>query len=336
MGLMPQIKQTSRFSLKKCSKCGQSFGPEGFAPTKSLFYPDGTIPLCNDCIDTLLKSKEYSWDIVNKVCQYADIPFVPKEWERLRELNENNVFYRYAKIFLSSEYDGLDWGKYYQAFQVLEQKKQLEQELPGLAEEQLSNLRRKWGANYDLEALQYLEDLLNGLLNTQNISGKLQLDQALKICKMSYEIDRRIAEGSDFDKLLSSYDKLVKTAEFTPKNSKNINDFDTTGEVFKYLEKCGWKNKFYDGVSQDVVDETLKNIQAFNQRLYVEETGMPDEIARRLEALKTTAEMEGYFGTDKEQNIDAYADAGYDELILGNEQEEFKVDLNDEEEVDND
>ena len=48
---------------------------------------------------------------------------------------------------------------------------------------------------------------------------------------MSYEIDRRIEEGSDFDKLLSSYDKLVKAAEFTPKNVKNINDFDTFGEA---------------------------------------------------------------------------------------------------------
>jgi hypothetical protein len=29
----------------------------------------------------------------------ADIPFVPKEWERLKEMDETNVFYRYANIF---------------------------------------------------------------------------------------------------------------------------------------------------------------------------------------------------------------------------------------------
>ena len=39
---------------------------------------------------------------------------------------------------------------------------------------------------------------------------------------MSYEIDNRIREGSDFDKLLASYDRLVKTAEFTQKKVKNI------------------------------------------------------------------------------------------------------------------
>jgi len=42
--------------------------------------------------------------------------------------------------------------------------------------------------------------------------------------------------------LLGSYDKLVKIAEFTPKNAKNANDFDSVGELFRWLEKRGWKN----------------------------------------------------------------------------------------------
>jgi hypothetical protein len=91
---------------------------------------------------------------------------------------------------------------------------------------------------------------------------------------MSYEIDNRIREGTDFDKLLASYDKLVKAAEFTPKNVKNINDFDSVGELIKWLEKRGWKNKFFDGVTRDIVDETIKNFQNFNQRLYTNESGI--------------------------------------------------------------
>jgi hypothetical protein len=60
--------------------------------------------------------------------------------------------------------------------------------------------------------------------------------------------------------MLSSYDKLVKTAEFTPKNVKNATDFDSVGELFRWLEKRGWRNKFYDDVTRDIVDETMKNI----------------------------------------------------------------------------
>lgn len=68
---------------------------------------------------------------------------------------------------------------------------------------------------------------------TQNINGDLQHDQAIKICKISYELDCRIREGADFDKMLSSYDKLIKTAEFTPKNVKNASDFESVGELCK-------------------------------------------------------------------------------------------------------
>jgi hypothetical protein len=81
---------------------------------------------------------------------------------------------------------------------------------------------------------------------------------------ISLELESRIRAGVDFDKLLSSYDKLVKVAEFTPKNVKNANDFDSVGELIKWLEKRGWKNKFYDGVTRDVIDETIKNIQNYN------------------------------------------------------------------------
>jgi hypothetical protein len=148
---------------------------------------------------------------------------------------------------------------------------------------------------------------------------------------MSYEVDRRIDEGTDFDKLLSSYDKLVKAAEFTPKNVKNINDFDTFGEAIKWLEKNGWRNTFYDNVTRDIVDESMKNFQNFNQRLYTNESSMPEEIARRIEALKTTAKMEqeNYYGTDKEYDLDAFEREGY-EVDWEGENDEFAVEVDDE------
>lgn len=330
MGLQPNIKK-KRFTLKACVRCGQMFGEEGFAPTKSLFFPDGTITICNDCIDKELMQHDWNWDYVDKLCQMADIPFVPKEWERLRDMNGQEVFYRYATIFLSSEYDGIGWSDYYQAFKDLKQQGALEEELPEIAEKRERELKEKWGFNYDMEALQYLEGLFNGLMTTQNVNGALQVDQAKKICKMSYEVDRRIAEGTDFDKLLASYDKLVKAAEFTPKNVKNINDFDTFGEAIRWLERNGWRNSFYDGVTRDIVDESMKNFQNFNQRLYTNESNIGEEITRRLEALKNTAAMENdsYYGTDKPYDLDAFEREGY-EVIFEGEDEEFAPEVNNE------
>jgi hypothetical protein len=157
--------------------------------------------------------------------------------------------------------------------------------LPRLKEEKLLKLRSKWGEKYDEEQLFYLENLYDGILLSQHVNGGLQVDQAKKLCKTSLEIDERIKRGAEYDKLLASYDKLVKIADFTPRNVKNAADFDSVGELFHWLEKRGWKNDFYDDVTRDIVDETLKNIQSYNQRLYVNETGIGEEITRRIESL---------------------------------------------------
>ena len=330
MGLHPNIERQKRFKLRSCVKCGQMFGEEGFAPTKSPFFPDGAITICNDCIDKDLAKHNWDWDYIDKMCQMADIPFVPKEWERLREMNSQEVFYRYAQIFQGSDYENIHWADYYRAFLELRAAGHLEEELPEVAEKKRRELREKWGKNYDDEALAYLDDLYRGLLNTQNVNGKLQKDQAEKICKISYEIDIRIREGVDFDKLLSSYDKLVKAADFTPKNVKNINDFDTCGELIKWLEKSGWVNSYYDNVPRDIVDETIANIQAYNQRLYTNESGIGEEITRRLEGLRQAEKLEqgNYYSTGSEiDDLDQYEVDGYDRLL---KDEEFAVDLEDE------
>ena len=138
MGLQPKIQRTNKgFLLKSCQRCGSSFSEEGFAPTKSLFYPDGVIPVCNDCVDRLIETRTEGgdWKMVDKLCQLADIPFVPKQWQTIYDMNPVGAFYRYATIFQSAEYEGLGWGDYFDAFRTLREQQKIEEELPGLAEE---------------------------------------------------------------------------------------------------------------------------------------------------------------------------------------------------------
>lgn len=326
MGLQPNIARRRNFALKQCNRCGGTLTSDAFAPTKSIFYSDGALPICNSCITDYLAEVDFDWERVDKVCQWADIPFVPREWERLRKMNGDNVFMAYAEVFAQSAYEGLGWSDYFKAYMDLKASGDIDDELPGLADQKRATLQERWGANYDDEALRYLENLYNGLMTTQNVNGALQVDQAIKICKMSYEIDNRIREGSDFDKLLASYDKLVKAAEFTPKNVKNINDFDSVGELIKWLEKRGWRNTFYDGVTRDIVDETMKNFQNFNQRLYTNESGIGEQITERINALKQAKQIEDetYYGTNKDYDLDTYDNEGYVRLV---QEEEFNADI---------
>jgi hypothetical protein len=299
-----------------------------FLRTKSFMYPSGYVDVCVDCLGKILEEADFDWNMMDKICQYLDIPFEIERFEELRRTNNAaDLLKAYNLIYFSEEYDNIDWKSYQEAYKELEAAGALEDAVPGLAEEKRHRLQEKWGFNYDDEALIYLENLYDGLLLTQNINGALQGDQAIKICKISYEIDCRIREGADFDKLLASYDKLVKTGEFTPKNVKNASDFESMGELCRWLEKRGFVNPFYDGETRDVVDETIKNIQSWNQRLYTNESGIGDEITQRIQALKTAAELESYYDLNEENtDFDNYENEGFEQLF---QDDEFEAELED-------
>ena len=319
------------FEEKKCECCGRAKSSLSYLPTNSFLFPSGYINICTDCLGKRLMVDE-SWEVMDKICQYLDIPFDLKKFEELKKTHEDapaQLLQAYVIQFGGKEYEGIDWSSYEDAYKELEARGALVDAVPGLAEEERRKLQEKWGYNYDEEALNYLENLYDGLLLTQNINGALQGDQALKICKISYEIDCRIREGADFDKLLASYDKLVKTGEFTPKNVKNASDFESMGELCRWLEKRGFINPFYDGETRDIVDETIKNIQSWNQRLYTNESGIGDEITQRIQALKTAAELENYYDLNQDDtDFDNYENQGFEELYAN---EEFSADLSEEE-----
>ena len=78
-------------------------------------------------------------------------------------------------------------------------------------------------------------------------------------------------------------------------------------------------------MSRDVVDVSMKNIQNYNQRLYINESGIGDEITRRIEALKSAKEYEDMLDTNySADELDKYDNEGWENL-MGND--EFVVDL---------
>ena len=323
MALKPNI--TFDFSFKNCESCGRALDSMSFLKTKSYLFPSGYINVCTDCLARELEQNNYSWNAMDRLCQYLDIPFIPDKYEELLATTKGADLLRaYNTIFFTEEYEGIDWGSYEEAYKDLQQTNALAEAVPLLAEQERIKLQQKWGMNYDDEALHYLENLYDGMTLTQNINGALQIDQALKICKVSYEIDCCLREGKDIDKLLASYDKLVKTGEFTPKNVMNASDFESMGELVRWLEKKGFENQFYDGETRDVVDETIKDIQSWNQRLYTNESGIGDEITQRIQSLKTAAELENYYDLDPKLDYDDYENEGFNQLM---KDDEFAADL---------
>lgn len=322
----------------KCIQCGdeQSLSslasgasPPKFLPLNNFLFSDGYLPVCNSCIETKIrsvydKSGENYWNFLDQFCQLLNIGFNPSLWESLHKIHKFKTFSIYAAMMKSTEYETVDWRELNRKYLELDRKKILDDEIPELYRVKMDKLKKKWGENYSDFDLEYLENLLTGILKNQDVNGALSYDQALKLCKVSVIIDSRIRAGDDFDKLLNSYEKLTKIADFTPKNTKNAGDFNSTGELVAWLEKRGWVNKFYDGASQDIVDKTMKNFQGYVRNLYINESSIADEIERKIKALDHVAKMEDNNYEEIDMDYDKDLVSAY-EVKDKEETEEFEV-----------
>ena len=279
---------------KICYKCKNEKTTSHYIAVNSQLF-NGSLSICRECLSKIIAAApmEERWNTVDKICQWADVPFIPGEWEKIYQSNGKDALGVYIAIFRNEEYKNLDWEMYNKVYLELLEENRVEDAIPELREKQIKDWHRKWGMDYDEQQLEYLENLHQGLLNSQNVVGALNEDQALKLCKISLIIEEKIRAGLDFSKELKSYDSLATLSNLTPKNVKDANEFDSFGEVYAYLEKTGWVNKYYDGAIRDEVDNTEKNIKNWIRYLYVNETGIAEEIEQRINNLKVAAELEG-------------------------------------------
>lgn len=310
-------------AMKRCQKCGQEKTLAHFIACENSIVHSGTLPICRECITEIIRAADpdQKWNVVNKLCQWADIPFVPEEWQKIYKGNGAEGFGVYAALFKQEEYKTLDWQMYNEVYNQLDEEERIVDALPAQREKEFQELVKKWGDTYDVKELEYLENLHQGLLLSQNVVGALNEDQALKLCKISLVIEDKIRSGIDFTKDLKAYDELAKLANLTPKNVKEANEFDSFGEVFAYMEKTGTVLPYYDNVVRDEVDYTIKNMKNWLRYLYVNETGVGDEIDQRIENLRTAAALE-------DDNFDEKDFRQYMKHVdEDDEDEEFRIDV---------
>ena len=308
---------------KICQKCGKEQPTAQYIASNSKIH-NGQLPICRQCISRMIDAapEDDKWNTVDKLCQWADIPFIADQWEKIYKGHGKDAFGFYSSVFRSKPYDTLDWGMYNRAYLQLQEEDRVTDAIKSMSEAQENKLLQKWGRNYDRSELEYLENLHQGMLDSQNIVGALNEDQALKLCKISLIIEQKIREGSDFSKDLKAYDDLSKLANLTPKAIKDANEFSSVGEVYAYLEKTGWINQYYDDIDRDEADYCMRDIKLWIQYLYVNETGVAEEVEQRIQNLKTAAALSGK-KFDEKMFLD-YMDKQSEERILD---EEFKLEL---------
>lgn len=311
---------------RECLRCKKDKTKPNFINVPSVLHVDGCLPICRQCLAEMInedqKKNKGTWNFVDKLCQWADIPFLPEEWEKIYRGNGAEGFGTYVSVFRNSQYSQFNWKDYNDCYMTLRDENRVEDALPELNEEKYKKLKEKWGSHYDIEELEYLETLHQGILNSQNIVGAQQEDQVLKICKLSLIIEDKIRAGQDISKDLKSYDDLAKLANLTTKAVKDANDFSSLGELFAYLEKRGWKNDYYDDTTRDEIDFSIKDIKMWLRYLYVNETGISEEIEQRIQNLKVSDKISGNKFDEKE--FRSYMD---EQGNIDFEEEKFEVEI---------
>ena len=289
-----------------CSHCKKELPISRFLPTKDIMFPDGVVNICLDCLNKLIKKKGEEFQIVDRVCQYLGVPFIPDKWIEVREGFEDSAMEMYLKMYRENKFDFVNWSEAYKYYKDLENSGLLKQSIVPLSRGEIHQLRDKWGQEYTDEAdLKFLEHLYQDILSTYSIFGGNQLDQVKKICKVSLIIDKKIQNGEPYDKDIKSYNDLCKMANLEAKNIKDATDFGSVGEIFTYLEKNKkWLNQFYNNVEKDIVDKTMHDIQNWSKNFYINESSIPSEIESRLAALQLAEDMEDELNRIEDDGLD--------------------------------
>ena len=296
----------------ECHKCGEKKSISSFLKVKSSFFPCGVTNVCTECLEDMIENENGNFNFMDRMFQWLGVPFLVDKWTKLYETTGAVCLSSYMEQVYEECYPMLDWGEVNEKYLELQKRDKLEDSIAALRMEKVKELFDKWGEEYSEKEVLYLEDLYQGILQTQNVNGKLQTDDAIKLCKISLIIDRKIRDGEDFEKQLKSYDTLRKSADFTPKNIKNACDFDSIGELFAYCEKKGWENAFYDNTPRDTVDLVMKDIQGWTRNLYKNETGIAEDVERRIQALKLADEMEETIMAVEDDGLDEFDSEGFD------------------------
>ena len=295
----------------------------------------GMNPICDQCLEKEMAKYEGDelWNAMDLLCRTMNIAFVPERWTQclsayyyLGAAGNGKAARDYLYLMRNMEtYASIDWSEQNAKWEeILADEKRQGEIHSAFEDSERKRLLYKWGEAYSDLELHKLEDMYKGIVNSYGVGDEVGEDNARKLCMLSLEIDKCIASGgSGLDKLITPYNKLQDNAGFTAANTRDANSFESMSELLLYMEKTGWTKKFVKGVPQDIVDMTIKDIQAHNTRLYRTESTIPDQVEEKNAAKKRIDELETRLRN--EDDLDAHFDETWradDDILYPNENEE--------------
>ena len=261
--------------------------------------------ICADCIAKNVNPR--NMEQVDMWCRTYNVPFEPTRWVELveREGEKSSTLFLHYLMQWDAAISGTDdvrvlwrhgdtkdlWGEVNAEWERCGTFTALLERIEPIKEQFMARARVKWGANYSFEELMQLESLLVSTVRAADISNPLQIDAIKKACRISLALDQAINDGDAkaIKDLSSSYSAFTKTAQIDEViATANKDVISTVAELGEFIEQCGGRFEYYDGVSRDIVDTTINDIKQYIRTLVEESTG----ISTTLETIKRNYNMQ--------------------------------------------
>ena len=165
-----------------------------------------------------------------------------------------------------------------------------------LSNEDKMYLAVKWGRLYRPSQWVALEQLYNEFMNSFDIQGAARIDTLKMICKTSLKMNEAIDCGDidSYQKLSRVYDSMMKSAKFTQAQNKDkdAGAIDSASAIVDFVEAhSGEIPRYHCDQPQDIVDQIIMDLKAYNKSLIYEDKSLAQEIEKYLQQKRISDEM---------------------------------------------
>ena len=286
------------FKIGTCPKCGKRNVQLMFSNNP---LDGGTI--CFDCIKENLDYKNL--EHADFFCRTYNLSFNPELWIQTADEYGPDVFKEYAALILSQEENKPNlayssstkdlWSRVNKEWEKCRSFTEILKKINPIRDSYVDRGRLKWGEQYTFEEIIKLDSIYSRTLKANNITNPMQKEAVKTLCKLQIEMDEaiRMKDAKSIKDFSNAWSTFAKQADLENMiNETKTDDITTVAELYDYMEKSGFKFKFYDGFDRDEVDRAIKDIQDANRRLILESTGLQPLLEEMARARMRTVEEE--------------------------------------------
>lgn len=314
MGKKPN--NTSKLTNRKELYCS---GCDSDKSTKDFYKSNGTtdsgyIPYCKDCCYkySLDNNNNFNIEKFKEMLQKIDKPFIYNIWNtnesKIGVPNENGTIRcktlksaigYYIKDVSMKQYRDFKYKD--SIFEPIDDKNDLNSDdnenyiknknyIP-------SQVIEKWGGNYTVKQISKLEKFYNDMINSYDVKTASHKDYLKKISKVSLKMDEALDNDNvtEFQKLSTVYDNLMKSAKFTAVQRSAVDDtggFATFSEFIEALEKEGFIEPAKIKEDYDIVEATISDMKNYTKKLVLGDSSISSMAIEQLSKFKEKEDTE--------------------------------------------